>query len=887
MDFILVPDALFASEARYALAQNNTVGTRVGSFQVLLETLAELWVLPIPADTWADSLQEKALTMQQAFWAQSIKADERATVQALTASLQIMLDHRLLGKPLAKLAQPDTRQQRYYNDLVQLQHEIEVLPLAQQIAEDWFDASSGAELEPLHLYPLFDTSTLLPWQQGIIQCLQDKGWLAPQASKYSDILPTPQTSNDAIRAFGQRLFNTADSLQSEQSESLQWLTCRDAAQEAEATAAMLQQAIKNGIQAQSLAVVVPKSTTHSQWLEHYLGLAGIQASNLRPSADVFDWQTALIQNLLSHLAQPSVRMAMQSVLINPLMPWSQVFGYVLADKYNSSGALSSNNEEMQAMLEALQGINDQPVVITSAGQCIQWLQQVTGLLSYKGVIGLGNRRMNELLQHVQRLFSLYADQAFAQQLQSVLKQLTVGTLTLQSERQRYLNAVQVIEEGEALPTRVEQLYVLGFNAGHYQYTAADTGALTRYEWEALAAQINESICLPSLQAEQQRWQREFVALLNCAQQITFMRSLADAEGSLLEASDTLLDMALCYQAADQVKTAALECSLFSSKRVATAEHTEMKTVDIAVPDKLEMQDTLLGLYNNSDGSPRHESPSSLDSMMLSPLAWLLGRLRIESAVWDAASLQPSIAGTIAHQVFEDYAALQNQPWNETSVKILFENAVQKHADFLNGAAFSMAKQDLGNSVIKALVALDEWRRQEGWSIDQVEVPLEGNAMFGITVKGKADAVLRKGDDILILDYKKSSHKERLQRLDKGYELQTALYRDMYKKTFGQPQGVLSSGYYTLNDQVLLADLALQSSQHMQVKSAANSLNEQSVESETQVANVLQQLRNGTLALNSSDDIKTWQGRGISVYALSENRLVQRFTTLSNSMEAAE
>lgn len=168
MDFILVPDALFASEARYALAQNNTVGTRVGSFQVLLETLAELWVLPIPADTWADSLQEKALTMQQAFWAQSIKADERATVQALTASLQIMLDHRLLGKPLAKLAQPDTRQQRYYNDLVQLQHEIEVLPLAQQIAEDWFDASSGAELEPLHLYPLFDTSTLLPWQQPYV-----------------------------------------------------------------------------------------------------------------------------------------------------------------------------------------------------------------------------------------------------------------------------------------------------------------------------------------------------------------------------------------------------------------------------------------------------------------------------------------------------------------------------------------------------------------------------------------------------------------------------------------------------------------------------------------------------------------------------------------------
>lgn len=71
--------------------------------------------------------------MQQAFWAKSIKADERVTRDALTASLQVMLDYRLLGKPLAKLLQPNMRQQRYYNDLVQLQKEIEVLPLAQQL----------------------------------------------------------------------------------------------------------------------------------------------------------------------------------------------------------------------------------------------------------------------------------------------------------------------------------------------------------------------------------------------------------------------------------------------------------------------------------------------------------------------------------------------------------------------------------------------------------------------------------------------------------------------------------------------------------------------------------------------------------------------------------
>lgn len=77
MDFILVPDALTASETRYALAQRNTMGTKVGSFSVLLETLAELWLIEPSELDWGAALQEQALAMGDAFWARSIRVDER------------------------------------------------------------------------------------------------------------------------------------------------------------------------------------------------------------------------------------------------------------------------------------------------------------------------------------------------------------------------------------------------------------------------------------------------------------------------------------------------------------------------------------------------------------------------------------------------------------------------------------------------------------------------------------------------------------------------------------------------------------------------------------------------------------------------------------------
>ena len=153
------------------------------------------------------------------------------------------------------------------------------------------------------------------------------------------------------------------------------------------------------------------------------------------------------------------------------------------------------------------------------------------------------------------MLALYSQPSFSeQQLQSVLPHLNVGSLTLNGERTRYLNAVLVVEEGEPLPVNVQQLYVLGFNNGHYQYQPAYTGALSRQQWDDLALPI------PTQAAEQQRWQQGFRQLLSRAtNKLVFLRALADAEGKRLDPQRYPHRYGpLCYCPADKLAPESLE-----------------------------------------------------------------------------------------------------------------------------------------------------------------------------------------------------------------------------------------------------------------------------------------------------------------------------------------
>ncbi|SOB74730.1 PD-(D/E)XK nuclease superfamily protein [Marinobacter sp. LV10R510-11A] len=872
MDFILVSDALTASEARYALAQRNTMGAKVGSFSVLLEALAELWLIEPSELDWDVALQEYALSMQGAFWARSIQVDEPATVAELKASLRFLLNHLPLGIQPVEILEPASRYERYYNDLVCLLKNIGERPAQDELAEQWVIEHEGLCIESLYVYQPVNTECLYPWQQQVLDILAEKGWLAPEPEKYNFIQqPIPASESAPIQKFAQTLFRPESGIVA--NDDLYWLTCRDQVQEVEAVTSLIQSALDNGTAPECIAVTVPRGGDYEAWLVKHFEHAGIIASNLRSNSGVFDWQSALVHDLLTGLIQNDIPMASMSVMINPLMPWSASIGHKLAEQLGEGRELDPGVElsaEGQAMLELLQNLPEQtPAAIMS------WLNAVVAQCGTARIKGLGKQRLKALVESTRRLLALYGDFPFEEQLKRVVRQTPVATLESQDDRVRYLHAINIIQEGEPLPFQVDELFVIGFNQGHYSYQPEHTAPIHRDAWDQLASTVG--LAIPTAETSLQQWQKEFTELLGRVDsRITFIRAMNDYQGKSLEPSETLLDMALCFQPLAELDPEQLERPVMQSS------HPLLRTISSKLDEqdkpKLENlqleQELLHAVRHQQDGTIKPESTSSLEKLMQSPLAWLLYRLGIKPQVWEPQTPTISVQGTVAHKVFELFSVKQGDPWSEALFDELFSQSVEQEASFLDSPQWRLKRTQLRNKVYKALDGFCGWCEQEKWDISDTELELQGE-LWGTPLRGFVDAVLTNGNQTLIVDYKTSKHKQRLKQLEAGYDLQTLIYRELYQQKNAGSQ--VMSGYYTLNDTTLLADRSLSASDRLSVVQPSLSLDEQSASAVELVEQRLGELESGTIKLNQTSDDKTWDKRGIKAYALTNNPVVTRFT----------
>jgi len=872
MDFILVPDALAASETRHALAQCNTMGAKVGSFSVLLETLAALWLIEPSELDWDIALQEQALTMGDAFWKDSIRIDEPATIAELKAGLQFLFNYLPLGIQPTEIQAPANRYERYYNDLVGLLERIGERSGQDQLAEQWLAEHHDLCIEPLHVYPRLDPERLYPWQQQVLSILAAKGWLAPEPDKYA-FIPEPSPANQCspTQQFAKVVFHPeAGTINC---EGLHWLTCRDHAHEVEAVTCLIQTALDQGTAPERIAVVVPRGADYEAWLETHFEYAGIIASNVRPGSVTFDWQAALVHELLTNLVQRDTPMARMSVMINPLMPWSANIGHKLAEQFGEGKALEPGVElsaEGGAMLELLKSLPEQTPIAAMA-----WLSAIAEQIKAATIKGLGKQRLTGLLENTRRLMALYANEPFDEQIKRVIRQTPVAALEPQEDRNRYLSAVNILREDEPLPFQVEELFILGFNQGHYSYQPEHTGPIHRDAWDQLASEA--CLGIPTVETSHLHWQQGFSELLSRADsRITFLRAMNDYQGASLEPSETLLDMALCFQDLKQLDPERLECPIMQS------DHPLLRTVPVKLeaPETPQLNDLQIdqGLMSTirfrQDGTATPESPSSLEKLMQSPLAWLLYRLRIKSRMWAPQSPEVSVQGTVAHKVFELFSSRQAEPWNEALFDQLFDQSIEIEAPFLNAPQWGLKRTQLRNKAYRALNHFANWCQQEGWRISEVELELQGE-LWDTPLRGFVDAVLTNGNQTLVVDYKTSKHNRRLKQLDAGYDLQTLIYRELYQQ---QNSGSLAmSGYYTLNDATLLADQSLDPSDQLNVIQPQPTLEQQSANAVTLVRQRLDEINNGTIRLNHTSDEKDWDKCGIKAYALTDNPVVARFT----------
>lgn len=876
MEFVLVDDGLTASHTRQRLAAHSLTGVKVGNFNALLETLAQLWLLPPVNDDWAWRVQTQALAMPKAFWAKSIQVDEAGTLRQIDASLRFLLDDLSLNATLTPLSGADQRPIRYYNDLVALYTALEYQrPAEQMLAQQWLARASTPPLEPLTLLCHMAPHHLTCWQREVVDSLMnasDDPSQARSAPFLAPAEPREERRQPDLARFTANLFE--DATQPIPVSHLHWLSCRDAVEEVEAVTAMIQSALAQGTPAEAMAIMYPHDTDYPLWLERSFTHAGLALSNSRSSASVFDWQRALLHDLLDCRRLESPTMAWMSVLANPLMPWSQIHGHYLAQRYDADRLEKRDvDEDVRRVLDCLL----QPVEST-AEAVLQWLDQVIEHCTAYPHYGLSENRLANLLDELRERFALYASLAFDAQILRVMPAVQPGTLPLTTDKTRWLQSVTLFSDRESLPFDVAALFVVGFNQGHYTFHPRSSGALERTALDNLAQQQN--LPITRIDAEQVQWQTDLRQQLERAtDRITFTLARQSYTGDVLDPSESLLDMALCIQGRTALKPEQLITPIHQ------AAHPLLSFINQACEppasptvDDLAFNRDLLQALESLHGERRHASPTSLEFLMVSPLYWLLDRLRIQSKVWGIETLDILLQGTIAHRVFELFKTIQDNFDSPAQIDALFKQAVEDTAPFLLQPQWRFEYHQLQQQVFSALNAFAQWCRHTGWRIDKVERYLNGE-LFDWPVRGIVDVFLKRQSDVLILDYKKSKSQSRLKRLEAGYDLQTWVYRELYQQS--HPGESPNSGYYNLNDETLVLDYVDPASRApadlaIKVVQPETSVPDQSASARYHVKQRLEQVRAGHIALNQTDDVKAWEAVGVNPSMLTDNAFIKRF-----------
>ena len=879
MDFILAEDALTSAEIRRILAAENITGTRVGNMDALLQTLAELWLLRAPQEDWDRRLRHAALSLPDAFWARSIQADEARTLDQLSQGLDFLLKHVELGVAPTRIQSPATRYERYYNDLVRLHVAMDYLrPASQMLANLWYESRHLTSIEPLSLHVHLDRDRLPPWQRVLIDALPTFCAETP-CTRALDAASRETVNRDAsLKDVTDRLFKSPTSPVG--TDHLHWLTCRDAWQETEAVTAMIQQAIEQGTPPKRIAVVVPKGSSYAERLRPALNRAGILLSNTRSGVRIQDWQTTLLHDLIHFRRNPSIPMACMSVLTNPVMPWSSTQGHQFAERVARGEALQSSDHKEQAMLDALLR-EDVPWELEVL---LEWFREVTGQCRSFNEYALTHERMSSLLKQLGALLDRSHQDSLERQLDRAAAQMPAGNIALNNEAIRLLDAVTLVNEDQTLPFSVDELFLLGFNEGSYQYTSGKTGPIPRELWTEVGARAGLNI--PSLQKAENDWQEQLRALIGCAQKrATFTLALSDTDSSELAPSASLVDFALCLMPAAELEPESLlkPASAFEHPLLAPKSLTAKPPIDANLED-LALNTDLLQAKNSHRRKPISESPSSLERLMLSPLLWVLNRFGLKSWQWTTLAADPLVQGNVAHRVFELFADNTDVGWDDAQFDEAFQKAIQEKARFMNRPEWTFEQRQLRQQVYKALTSFLNWCQETQWRIGDVETPLEGT-LWGIEVSGLADAVLRNGAQTLILDYKKSKHDNYLTRLNKGYDLQTYIYRSLFN--LQTDSGVVASGYFTMNDAHLISDNALPEAAGIKIGQPEIPLAEQSSNASAQITKRISELKKGLITLNTEQDVKNWEQLGVKPYQLKEspeNALLRRFTRTSKEAD---
>ncbi|MCY4050839.1 MAG: PD-(D/E)XK nuclease family protein [Gammaproteobacteria bacterium] len=898
--FLLVPDGNAARRLRRIIAtQTPCMGVKIGTWPELIEQARGAYLISKRSSDWEVVFSRALKNVVGAFWSQSLEVAPQETASEVEAALFLLVggthpsdENGFIGTCLDRLPE---RPRKHVEDIARLLVELDGrLPEQLETIQQLITADSTNAIRKLLIYHLDEFPVLTCWQAELIKKLNKDADLDPTAELFEslDSLRTdipPEVPGSSLEFLQKHLFS-ASSEKISLDPSVQWLGVRDDLQAAEVAAGMAQQILleNSGLLASEIGLLVPDTFEYSLAVNDAFTTAGIPLSGL----SVDHWQRDLGKETVFHFLycrqKPSPAMALSACLSSPLMPWTKEQGAVLAQTVMDGDyqlqPFRSATQSARRMLDLLREGDERPDSLVAAIRT--FVEMLDGGEQFNSDVDRAKLIAEELCEVLRGKLDI--DWASLRRISSPKNISTSATTDFN------LEGVTVWREGHEPWRPVRFLIVLGFSSGHYPLASKDSTVFVSEDLAVIRENLGLTITIPSEQLHDRRarFKRQLGAV---SDSLTFVIPRRNPMGAAKSPSESLVFMFELFCTFEDAESLILEMDVATDRdRVQFVPPAEIchpsPPREFAVED-IQFDFDLLALRLDEQGNIKPESPSSLETLMVSRLAWLLRRINAEPLGWKPERLDVMLQGALTHHVFEQlFQTINLIPESESiSAQIvpLLDSAMRFYAPFLRSAQWQVERKHLASSIQNAALSWCEILTMLNAEVLGTEEWLAGT-LDGIPIHGQADILLGLPDDrLLVVDYKKSSARSRRPRMQKGYDCQANLYRTMLQT--GAPKNeentvlleklrlMRNTGivYFMTNDQSSLSDALVRGSRAIPGWEVFE--NDVSQMAMDLIRKRLKEVGEGQLYLNREGD-REFFGRqaGIEPYALDNSPLIPLF-----------
>ena len=863
--------------------------------------LASLYALPERADVPLRQMLEAIGEGQP--WCESFAVAPEQTTAAVAAMLrQVMLATSDLDPASISTSNlhDGSRAKTHLDALIGLwRAHPEVTPSEIRKLGDFLAYGAGDALQPLAIILRRDDPRHSALERAVLTHLESHhGVVAPEDADYQRLIANRLVAAapaQTLLGHVQRHALDPSATRHPRDDSIAVLSIRDSLCEADATAAIIQHWLRADptLKPSDVAVILPGSGEYALAVGETFARAGLLVSSVPGLATRRNVGGEAVLHFLQCRRRPAPAMALASLYCSPVLCWPPDVGNELARCVMQGDFEPYAARDLSGKPATLFTLIRSPSPSTN-GQLKEHLRRFRALLCENEALEADVLEAKVQIARLSAAIGTTPDSAEPEW--DKLIQFAAAYQSIQPERGAYyLGGVGVLHAQELPCRRYRKLVVLGFNDGCYPASPSGNPFFLDSEVALIAEQTG--LKLPSQASHLDTSLATFTRQLGAAsEQAILLMSERDRLGAARSPSSSLPLVARLVEGCDDPDKLVVALSrgegTIWDRLIDWRPKPEYKSAEAHdIPADFELGTNLLALRQKEDGTPRPQSPSRLENLLVSPLAWVLGELDAKHVAWAPEALDVMLRGSLAHEVFERlFVPGSDHPDDATivaRVPELLTDRIRALAPFLQGAAWTVERLALESEITTSAKHWSRVLHSLGAEIVGNEFWLEGN-LLGHPVHGKADCLLRLPDgQPVVVDYKKSSSGTRRQRLNKGYDLQVDLYRRMdvrvsekssegvlrIAETLTAWNGLPAVAYHTLNDGAVLINGAKGiDDDHVEVIEgdiAKNAI--------TLVKTRFESLKVGRIDLNTTADAKYFQKEAaLGTYALDDSPLVSAF-----------